>query len=120
MHYYYLKATSEQALWGALEAVELAVRIYDPEDDANVRPEDADETWEPTGAYEWRFTGVALDIIGTIFKATGETMVDEEGIETPVLAAIDGYHANLIADAEGLNLPTIEAPNTPYRVWAGV
>jgi hypothetical protein len=117
---YYLKANSETALWEALEAAGLAVKDYDPEDALNVRPDDLDlETeWQPTGAFGWRFTGQALDIIGVIYKPTGTMLTDEEGFEYPEMAAIDGYHANLIAEA-GLDLPTIEAPATPYRVWAG-
>lgn len=114
---HYLKADSETALWEALESAGLAVKDYDPEDELNQCPMDA-EGWQPTGAFDWRFTGIALDIIGTIYQPTGNTLTDEEGNEYPEMAAIDGYHANLISDsAEGL--PTIEAPNTPYRIWAG-
>jgi hypothetical protein len=115
---YYLKTNDEASLWEALEAVNLAVKDYDPEDPLNQQPEELDESWQPTGAYDWRFTGIALDIIGTIWKPTGNMLTDDEGMEYPEMAAIDGYHANLIADsAEGL--PTIEAPATPYRIWAG-
>ena len=117
MNNYYLKADSETALWEALEAAGLAVKDYDPEDPLNQRPDDVEE-WQPTGAFDWRFTGVALDIIGTIYKPTGTMLTDEEGMEYPEMAAIPGWHANLIAEA-GLDLPTIEAPATPYRVWAG-
>lgn len=116
--YYYLKTDSEQALWEALEANGLAHKQWDMDDSLNVRPEDADEAWEPSGAYDWVFTGGALDIIGTIWKATGNTVIDSEGFEVAEMAPLEGFHANLIAD-EGLDLPTIEAPSTPYRVWAG-
>ena len=116
----YLKTSTEQELWEALEAVNLAVKDYDWTDPLNIRPDDLemDAEWSPTGAYKWRFKGIALDIIGTIYKPTGNMLTDEEGFEYPEMAAIDGYHANLIADsAEGL--PTIEAPSTPYRIWSG-
>ena len=113
----YLKTSTEQELWEALEAAGLAVKDYDPEDELNQRPDDLDE-WQPSGAFDWRFTGQALDIIGVIYKPTGTTLTDEEGFEYPEMAAIDGYHANLIAEA-GLDLPTIEAPATPYRIWSG-
>ena len=117
---YYLKTDSEADMWVALEGEGLAVKDYDPEDPLNTRPDnlEIDTEWEPTGAYDWRFTGQALDIIGTIWKATGNILTDDEGFEYPEMTAIDGFHANLIADA-GLTLPTIEAPATPYRVWAG-
>ena len=113
---FYLKAESEEALWEVLEAKGLAVKDYDPDDPLNQRPDDAEE-WEPTGAFTHRFTGIALDVIGTIYKPTGETLTDEEGFEYPEMAAIDGYHANLIAD-DAEDLPTIDEPATPYRVWA--
>lgn len=62
--------------------------------------------------------GVALDVIGTIYRPTGEA--DVEG--APVLVAIDGWHANLIADltpAQEALLPIIPAPTNPYRIFAG-
>jgi len=120
MRNYYLKTTDDNALWLALETAGLARKEYDPEDPANQRPEDLDlETdWEPTGAFDWVFTGTALDIIGTIYEPTGNMLTDDEGFEYPEMEAIDGCHANLIA-SDGLDLPEIEKPATPYRKWAG-
>lgn len=120
---YYLKTTDEASLWLALETAGLAVRDYDPEDELNVRPADLDmETeWEPTGAFEWRFTGTALDIIGSIYKETGNMLTDENGMEYPEMAAIDGFHANMIATTEAdLSAITVASPATPYRKWAGM
>jgi len=120
MKTYYLKTTDEQALWLALEATGLATRDYDPEDPDNQRPEDAPEGWEPTGAYDWRFTGEgALDIIGTISEPTGVMLTDEEGNEYPEMQPIDGYHTNLLAERGITGLPEITAPTTPYRKFAG-
>lgn len=118
---YYLKTSSELELWEALETANLATRDYDPEDALNVRPDDLemDADWSPSGAFDWRFTGTALDIIGAIWKETGNMLTDDEGLEYPEMAAVDGYHANLIADAGIEGLPTIDAPSSPYRVWAG-
>jgi len=118
---YYLKATDEQSLWLALEVAGLAVRDYDPEDELNVRPVDLeiDQEWQPTGAYEWRYTGEALDIIGSIYKETGVMLTDEQGMEYPEMAPIEGYHANIKAPAGIEGLPEVVAPNTPYRKWAG-
>ena len=115
---YYLKTDTEVQMWEALEAAGLAKREYDPEDPLNVAPEEATQGWEPTGAFDWVFTGLALDVIGTIHKPTGNMLTDADGMEYPETAPIDGFHANLIAD-EGLNLPVIIPPETPYRVWAG-
>jgi len=120
----YLKATDESSLWEALESINLATKDYDMEDENNIRPDDLelDAEWEMTGAYDWRFTGTAIDMIGTIYTETGNMLTDDEGMEYPEMTALDGYHANLIAnltDDELSALPTVDAPATPYRKWAG-
>ena len=122
---YYLKATDEQALWTALEAADLAVKDYDQEDPLNSRPDDLDmeEEWDgPTGAYEWRSLSNMLDIIGTMYRETGTMLTTDDGMEYPETEAIDGYHANLrevLTDAQEAALPTVDAPATPQRKWAG-
>ena len=122
---YYLKATDEQALWTALEAADLAVKDYDPEDPLNSRPADLgmEEEWAgPSGAYEWRSLSPMLDIIGTMYRETGTMLTTEDGMEYPETEAIDGYHANLrevLTDEQEAALPTVDAPATPYRKWAG-
>ena len=122
---YYLKATDEQTLWTALEAANLAVKDYDPEDPLNSRPDDLgmDEEWAgPTGAYEWRSLSNMLDIIGTMYRETGNMLTTEDGMEYPETEAISGYHANLrevLTTAQESELPTVTAPATPYRKWAG-
>lgn len=122
---YYLKATDEQALWTALEAADLAVKDYDPEDPLNSRPDDLemDAEWDgPSGAYEWRSLSNMLDIIGTMYTETGNMLTDEDGNEYPEMEAMDGFHANLreeLTEEQEAELPTIEAPATPYRIWAG-
>jgi len=122
---YYLKATDEQALWTALEAADLAVKDYDPEDPLNSRPADLDMDAEwagPSGAYEWRSLSNMLDIIGIMYRETGNMLTTDDGMEYPEMEAIDGYHANLREDltaAQEAELPTIDAPATPHRKWAG-
>lgn len=122
---YYIKATDEQALWTALEAADLAVKDYDPEDPLNSRPDDLemDAEWDgPSGAYEWRSLTNMLDIIGTMYTETGNMLTDEDGNEYPEMEAMDGFHANLreeLTEEQEAELPTIEAPATPYRIWAG-
>jgi hypothetical protein len=123
---YYLKATDEQALWTALEAADLAVKDYDPEDPLNSRPDDLsmEEEWSgPSGAYEWRSLEPMLDIIGTIYQPTGETLTDDDGNEFPEMAAIEGYHANLragLSAAQQAALPIMtKTPKNPVRKWAG-
>ena len=116
---YYLKTNTKQELWEELESANIATRDYDMEDSDNIRPEDADSDWSMSGVYDWRFTGIALDMIGTIYTETGNTLTDSDGNEYPETEAIDGYHANLIADIGIEGLSTIDAPSTPYRKWAG-
>ena len=122
---YYLKATDEQALWTALEAADLAVKDYDPEDPLNSRPADLEmeEEWAgPSGAYEWRSLSNMLDIIGTMYRETGTMLTTEDGMEYPEMEAVDGYHANLreeLTAEQEAALPTVDAPATPYRKWAG-
>jgi len=122
---YYLKATDEQSLWAALEAADLAVKDYDPEDEANQPPADLalDVEWSPSGAYEWRSLNNMLDIIGTIYEPTGNMLTGEDGTEYPEMATIDGYHANLrasLSSDQRAALPIMEkTPKNPVRKWAG-
>lgn len=118
---YYLKTENAAALWQALESAGIAVLNYDPDDAANQRPEDATEDWTPQGATFYSHAAYDLDIIGTIYKDSGE--VDSEG--NPVLAPIDGFHANLrrqdssdLSAEQKLALPLIQPPNNPHRRWA--
>ena len=121
---YYLKATSEAALWTALEAASLAHKEYDQTDPLNVAPDNLgyEETWEPTGAYEWQADTQMLDVIGTMYRETGTMLTDSEGTEYPETQAVAGFHANLreeLTDAQVAALPTVAAPTTPHRIWAG-
>lgn len=118
---YYLKAVDAAALWKALESAGIATLNHDPDDAANHRPEDAPEDWTPQGATFYSCTAHDLDIIGAIYKDSGQ--VDSEG--HAVLTLMDGYHANLRTSAhhvftaeQTLLLPLIESPHTPYRKWA--
>ncbi len=57
-----------------------------------------------------------IDIIGAIYKPTGET--DAEG--NPVMADVGGYHANIrnFSEAPELSAYTV-TPTNQYRKWAG-
>jgi hypothetical protein len=60
------------------------------------------------------------DIVGTIYKPTGETYV-EDGMTIPVMKAIPGWHVNirLMPDEDGESLEQYRVfPSTPSRVWA--
>jgi len=122
---YYLKATTESALWTALGAAGLAHKVYNEDDPLNVAPDNLgyEDTWDgPSGAYEWAADTPMLDIIGTMYSATGNTLTDSDGMEYPEMEAVDGYHANLretLTDVQVAALPTVAAPTTPHRIWAG-
>ena len=127
MNDYFLKAASETELYSTLESLDLVGKYYLPEDTLNQKPEGADEAWVPTGKFNWFPKDIALDVIGTIYKPTGN-MVTVDGpdgttFEVPEQAPIDGYHANIRANlteaqTTGLSSLLITAPKLPCRVWA--
>lgn len=66
----------------------------------------------------------AIDVVGTIYEPTGETLTDDEGVAYPAMAPVDGWHVNirLVTDAmretvEALNASHGVTPNSPSRVW---
>lgn len=59
------------------------------------------------------------DIIGVIFKPTGNTLTDDEGVEYPEMAPLEGFHANVRAEAPVEALEAYRVyPENPVRVWA--
>ena len=79
----------------------------------------------------------AIDVVGVLHEPTGVTLTDDEGMEYPEMAALDGWHINIRirggilnkdpddADAENTLRDTVEAlavshgvtPSAPKRVW---
>lgn len=63
-----------------------------------------------------------VDVIGEIYKPTGNTLTDEDGMEYPEMQAIAGYHVNVrtddVAVIDSLATITMTEPTTPFRVWA--
>lgn len=60
-----------------------------------------------------------IDVIGTIYRPTGEVET-VDGMEVPVMAALSGYHVNIRAvDGEDTSALTSFAvvPSVPCRVW---
>ena len=60
-----------------------------------------------------------IDVIGTIYRPTGEVET-VDGMEVPVMAALEGYHVNVRAvDGEDTSALTSFAvvPSVPMRVW---
>jgi hypothetical protein len=60
----------------------------------------------------------AIDVIGTIYKPTGNMLQTDEG-EVPEMAPIAGFHANVRHTAEAPELEQYRVfPSTPSRAWA--
>ena len=61
----------------------------------------------------------AIDLIGTIWKPTGNMLQTEEG-EVPEMAAISGYHVNVrLVGEDGSALESYRiTPDNPVRGWA--
>ena len=101
MQDYYIKAANEHDLYQALV--------------------DADLVEFNEEALKYMPKNIALDVIGVIFKQTGNTISTEEGYLMPEVVELDGYHANLrgsLTEEQMRILPLIDAPSTPHQVWA--
>ena len=60
----------------------------------------------------------AIDVIGTIYKPTGNMIATDEG-EVPEMAPVDGWHVNVRHNAEAPKLAAFQVfPQTPVRGWA--
>ena len=66
----------------------------------------------------------AIDVVGTLHEATGNTLTDEDGMEYPEMQAMTGWHVNirLTGDAMRDTVETLDTshgvtPETPMRVW---
>ena len=104
MNDYYLKTTDLNTMWSLLLESGLAT-VYQNMDGV--------DTFMPNG--------IALDIIGTIYKPTGNMTVDNNGFSFPEYQPVEGFHANIrgnLTEEQQAALPLIEAPATPHRVWA--
>jgi hypothetical protein len=67
-------------------------------------------------------TKITTDVIGLIYKPTGQVLRTEDNLQYPEMLPIDGWHVNIKADLtaeQEAALPLITAPTTPYRIWAG-
>ena len=84
---YYLKAASEAALMTALEAVG-AVKSVQVKNEVG---EVIETRWVAAPGYN-------LDVIGVVYKPTGNVVqqtVGDTTVEVPEMAAVPGFHANL-------------------------
>jgi len=83
-----------------------------------VTDEETGEVTETPIAFESRAKYPNTDIIGVIYRPTGNTLTDDEGFEYPEQAALEGYHVNIRAAAPIEELEGYRVyPNNPVRVW---
>ena len=118
---FYIKLNSEADMPTALAA------FYKQDYTTIVDPETGEESTQIEGD-PYLVSGsadYAIDVVGVIQKPTGVMLTDDEGMEYPEMAALDGWHVNLRlsgdgrrADAEALAAYTVDpSPATPSRVW---
>jgi hypothetical protein len=83
-----------------------------------VTDEETGEVTKTPIAFESRPRFANTDIIGAIYRPTGNTLTDDEGNEYPEQAALEGYHVNIRAEAPIEELGSFRVyPNAPVRVW---
>ena len=101
---YFLKAADATALYDVLEAAGVVT--------------EGDQGWHVTDGYKY-----ALDVIGDVYKPTGETIQTDEG-QLSWAQNVGGFHANLRVidassfDADKIAAIVIDSPNNPVRAWA--
>jgi len=89
---YYLKADSESALMTALEAVGAIKGVSVKNEEGQI----VETRWVPAEGYN-------LDVVGTIYKPTGNLIqktLGDSTIEVPEVAPLPGFHANLRGPAD--------------------
>ena len=98
---FYLKLASEASMPSVLSA------FYDEE-----------------GEFVSNTADYAIDVIGTIYEATGVTLTDANGMDYLEMVAATGWHLNirLLNDTERTIVESIDelygvTPVTPNRVW---
>lgn len=60
----------------------------------------------------------AVDVVGVIYKPTGEFTTSEDGTRFPVMAPLDGWHVNLSDDCPVELEPFLIDVAAPVRVFA--
>jgi len=100
----YLRADTAEALYNALEAAGVVTK--------------GEDGYHVTDAHKY-----ALDVIGDVYKPTGETIQTDEG-QLSWVQSVGGFHANLRVidassfDADKIAKIVIETPTNPVRAWA--
>ena len=117
---FYLKLDAEASMPSVLSA------FYKQDYSTIVDPETGVESTQIEGEpYLVSSTAdYAIDVVGVLHEATGNTLTDDDGMEYPEMAAVDGWHVNIrlscetMRDAvEALDVSHGVTPDTPKRMW---
>jgi len=117
---FYLKLANEAAMPSVLS------HFYTQDTETTVDEETGEETTTNIGdPYLVSNTSdYAIDVVGTLHEATGNTLTDDEGMEYPEMQAMTGWHVNirLMGDAMRDTVETLDTshgvtPEAPMRVW---
>ena len=117
---FFLKLASEADMPTALSA------FYKQDYTTIVDPGTGEESTQVEGdPYLVQYTkDYAIDVVGVIYRPTGNMLTDDDGNEYPDQAPLDGWHVNirLIGDARRADVEAIDAvygviPNTPARIF---
>ena len=117
---FYLKLDAEASMPSVLSA------FYKQDYSTIVDPETGVESTQIEGEpYLVSSTSdYAIDVVGVLHEPTGNTLTDDDGMEYPEMAAVDGWHVNirLSSDAmrdavEALDVSHGVTPDTPKRMW---
>ena len=117
---FFLKLVSEADMPTALAA------FYHQDTETTVDEETGEETVFNVGEPHLvpHTKDYAIDVVGVIYRPTGDMLTDADGNEYPEQAPLDGWHVNirLIGDARRADVEAIDAvygvaPASPERVW---
>ena len=117
---FYLKLDAEASMPSVLSA------FYKQDYSTIVDPETGVESTQIEGEpyFVSSTADYAIDVVGVLHEATGNTLTDDDGMEYPEVAALDGWHVNirLSSDAmrdavEALDVSHGVTPDAPRRVW---
>tara|TARA_B110000879_G_scaffold62735_1_gene88212 strand:+ start:33 stop:365 length:333 start_codon:yes stop_codon:yes gene_type:complete len=80
--------------------------------------------YDEEGEFVSNTADYSIDVVGVLHEATGVTLTNDDGMEYPEMAALDGWHVNIrlsgdaVRDvAEALDVSHGVTPDSPMRVW---
>ena len=117
---FYLKLTNEAAMTTVLSD------FYKQDYSTILDPHTGEESLQIEGEtyFVGNTTDYSIDVVGLLQEPTGDTLTDDDGMEYPEMAALDGWHVNIrllndvVRDSvEALDVSHGVTPDAPKRVW---